>query len=285
LLRTVQFAWSVLGMFGANKGLLLAGGVAYNMLLSLIPMLVVLLLGLSQVWPREQIVAILDLELQRVVPGHSTTITTAVTAFIDNSDVIGIVLVGVLLFFASLAFRMIEGAFAIIFREVPTTSPRKRWVSALLPYSYIIGLGAVLLALVVATSTISALALQPIVLGSYVLELSSVAAVLLQSAGTVILALTFTSMYLVLPVQDIAPRRAFIGGLVVTLLWESARHLLVWYFAKISLVNVVYGSLATVIVVLLTMEVAAIIVLLGAQVIAALEKNAADGQPWWSIAR
>ncbi len=272
-------------MFGANKGLLLAGGVAYNMLLSLIPMLVVLLLGLSQVWPREQIVAILDLELQRVVPGHSTTITTAVTAFIDNSDVIGIVLVGVLLFFASLAFRMIEGAFAIIFREVPTTSPRKRWVSALLPYSYIIGLGAVLLALVVATSTISALALQPIVLGSYVLELSSVAAVLLQSAGTVILALTFTSMYLVLPVQDIAPRRAFIGGLVVTLLWESARHLLVWYFAKISLVNVVYGSLATVIVVLLTMEVAAIIVLLGAQVIAALEKNAADGQPWWSIAR
>ena len=40
---------------------------------------------------------------------------------------------------------------------------------------------------------------------------------------------------------------------------------------SVSLVNVVYGSLATVVVVLLTLEAAAIILLLGAQVIAELE--------------
>jgi len=48
----------------------------------------------------------------------------------------------------------------------------------------------------------------------------------------------------------------------------------------VSLVNVVYGSLATVVIVLLTLETAAIILLLGAQVIAELEprRPAAPGE-------
>jgi membrane protein len=47
---------------------------------------------------------------------------------------------------------------------------------------------------------------------------------------------------------------------------------LVWYFGTLSLVKVVYGSLATAIVALLTIEVAAMILLLGAQVIAEYER-------------
>ena len=46
-----------------------------------------------------------------------------------------------------------------------------------------------------------------------------------------------------------------------------------WYFANLSMMNVVYGSLATAIIVLLTLEVAALILLLGAQVIAELERK------------
>jgi len=93
--------------------------------------------------------------------------------------------------------------------------------------------------------------------------------------------LMFASIYLVLPEQDISWKRALIGGLVVSVLWEIVRELLVWYFTNISLVNVIYGSLATVIVVLLTMEVVAAIILLGAQVIAELELHAAAGLHWW----
>jgi uncharacterized BrkB/YihY/UPF0761 family membrane protein len=47
---------------------------------------------------------------------------------------------------------------------------------------------------------------------------------------------------------------------------------LVWYFANISLVSVIYGSFATAVVVLLSIEVASIIFLLGAQVIAEFER-------------
>lgn len=55
---------------------------------------------------------------------------------------------------------------------------------------------------------------------------------------------------------------------------------MVYYFTKISMVNLIYGSLATVIVVLLFLEIAFIILLLGAQVIAELEASSALGLPW-----
>ncbi len=48
--------------------------------------------------------------------------------------------------------------------------------------------------------------------------------------------------------------------------------MLVWYFRTLSQVDVVYGSLTTAIVVLLTLEIAAGLLLLGAQVIAEYER-------------
>ena len=48
--------------------------------------------------------------------------------------------------------------------------------------------------------------------------------------------------------------------------------MLVWYFATLSQVNVVYGSLTTAIVVLLSLEIAATLLLLGAQVISEYER-------------
>ncbi len=62
-------------------------------------------------------------------------------------------------------------------------------------------------------------------------------------------------------------------GIVAGLLWEVTRHVLVWYFATISQIGVVYGSFATTIAVLLTFEIAATVLLLGAQVIAIYERR------------
>jgi uncharacterized BrkB/YihY/UPF0761 family membrane protein len=51
-----------------------------------------------------------------------------------------------------------------------------------------------------------------------------------------------------------------------------ARRVLVWYFARLSMVNLIYGSMAAAIVVLLTLEVASVILLVGAQVIAEIDR-------------
>ena len=83
----------------------------------------------------------------------------------------------------------------------------------------------------------------------------------------------FTSLYLVMPVGRISVRYALTGGIIATILWEIIRHVLVWYYATISLVNVIYGSLATAVVALLSIEIAVIILLLGAQVISEFERS------------
>jgi YihY family inner membrane protein len=90
------------------------------------------------------------------------------------------------------------------------------------------------------------------------------------------LVLLLAALYLIMPVGRIAPSHALIGGVVAAVLWEGVRHLLVWYFTTLSLVNLVYGSLATAVVVLLSFEAAAIILLFGAQVIAEFERCGLD---------
>jgi len=55
------------------------------------------------------------------------------------------------------------------------------------------------------------------------------------------------------------------------ILWEIIRHALIWYYSTLSMVNIIYGSFATAVVALLITEAAALIVLLGAQIIAELE--------------
>jgi uncharacterized BrkB/YihY/UPF0761 family membrane protein len=83
-----------------------------------------------------------------------------------------------------------------------------------------------------------------------------------------------------MPVATISFRRALAGGITATILWEIVRYLLVYYYTNISMVNVLYGSMATIIIVLLTMEAIALLILLGAQVIANLQCNANAGIPW-----
>jgi YihY family inner membrane protein len=107
-------------------------------------------------------------------------------------------------------------------------------------------------------------------------RLGTTSAIFLYFAGIGGLVAMLSAVYMVMPVGRIAPKHALVGGVVATTLWELARHVMVWYFKTLSLVNVVYGSLATAVVALLGFEIASIILLLGAQVIAELEHRRPD---------
>ena len=81
-----------------------------------------------------------------------------------------------------------------------------------------------------------------------------------------------TSLYMVMPVGRPSWRHALIGGITAAVLWEVTRRLLIWYLATLSQVSLVYGSLTTAIVVLLSLELGATLLLLGGQVIAEYER-------------
>ena len=105
------------------------------------------------------------------------------------------------------------------------------------------------------------------------ISLDRLSVVLLYLAGFFGLGLVLTSIYLVMPPRGrITPKHALVGGISVAVLWEATRHILVWYFSTLSVVGVVYGSLATTVIGLLSLEIASIFLLLGAQVIAEYER-------------
>ena len=82
-----------------------------------------------------------------------------------------------------------------------------------------------------------------------------------------------TSIYLVMPVGRLSLRHALLGGVTAALLWELSRRALVWYLLTLSQIGTVYGSLTTAIAILLSLELAATLLLLGAQVIAEFERR------------
>jgi YihY family inner membrane protein len=90
--------------------------------------------------------------------------------------------------------------------------------------------------------------------------------------------LVISSIYLVMPVGRLSWRHALIGGATAALLWELTRHVLLWYLSTLSRVGEVYGSLTTAIVILLSLELAAIVLLFGAQVIAEYERLERPGR-------
>ena len=271
------FARQVLKAFMANQGLLLAGAVAYYALLSLVPLLLLALIVLSHVVEGALLFDTLERYLGWLLPGQGKPVVAELAAFVQYRDVMGWVLLGTMIFFSSLAFTVLENAMSIIFYHRVVERRRHFLVSVLLPYGYVVALSIGLLVVALVAGGLAALGEQSIdFLGrEWSLDpLSRVSLYLLGVAGEVLI---ITSLYLVLPVGRLRFSHALIGGVVAAGLWEITRHFLVWYFGHLSKVGVVYGSLATAIVVLLSLEVGAALLLLGAQVISEYERRGKPG--------
>lgn len=283
--RLLRFARRVVASFVRNRGILLAGGVGYNALLSIVPFLTLTLAVLSSVVDEALVLGALRRELDFLLPQHADAFLQAAQAFLRHGAATSAVSVAALLFFASIAFRFLESAVATIFHASGRTDRRHPWLSALLPF----GIMLLLMASALALTLLSSVAGGPggAAAQAMGLELPSAPGtrVLLRLVSFVGLVLLFAGTYQVLPVGRISRRRAFIGGLCAATLWRGVGVLLSYYFASLSMVNVLYGSLATVVVLLLYLEGAFIVVLLGAQVIAELEASAAAGLPWWEAPR
>ena len=275
------FAGRVLRHFSRHRGLLLAGGVGYNILLSIIPLFAVLAVTLSQVVSQERLLEVIELQARLLTPGRSELIVDTLRSLLAQRQLIGWVGFGVMLFFSSLAFRMLDDAVAIIFQRHRRTASRRVWVAALLPYVYVAVLGVALLGLTGLVALFNTMGRLDLSLLGVHLPLSAAAVFGLWASSFFGIALLFASIYKILPVVPIDTGRALVGGLVAAALWELIRFTLVWWFAKVSVVNLVYGSLGTVVVLLLYLEAAAAILLLGAQVIAELERSAEAGLPWY----
>jgi len=272
LYKGLGFLRRTLISFRANQGILLAGAIAYYTLLSLIPLLTLLIVGLSHLIDERELLHIIQNNLSLIFGNQASEVTNQMHIFLENRHTVGSIGLGVLVFFSSMAFTVLENAMSVIFFHRVKIHRRHFLISAIIPYLYILSIGAGILIITVVSGALSILQGQVVTVFFWTLELDSVTRGILYLFGVVGLTLLLTSFYMVMPVGKISLRHAVLGSFCVTVMWEVTRHILVWYFSTLSMVNIIYGSLTTVILALVFLEVAAIILLLGAQAIAECER-------------
>ena len=272
------FALRILKGFRANQGLLLAGAVAYYALLSIIPLLILIAIALSHVIDQTVLLESLGRYIGWLAPGQGEFIVGELANFLTHRKVMGWVLLVTMLFFSSLAFTVLENAMSVIFLHRVAIRRRHFLVSAVLPYCYIFCLGLGFLVVTLVAGTFQALGERSVEFLGWSWSLSGFSGFLLYMLGLVGEIFVLTSVYMVMPVGRLSLRHALIGGVAATFFWELTRHVLVWYFATLSQIGVVYGSLTTAIVVLFSLEIGATLLLLGAQVISEYERIGTSAQ-------
>jgi membrane protein len=218
------------------------------------------------------LLATISTALEYVVPGEGNAVVAELQAFLAHREVIGWVLFITMLFFSSLGFKVLENAISVIFLHRIAQRQRHILVSLLLPFGYIFFIGAVLFVGTFVIVDLIAMGGVHIVILGHSWSLSGFSRWLIYVAGVLGEILLISSIYYFMPVGRLSASHALIGGASAALLWEIIRHVLGWYLGTLSRVNVVYGSLTTAIIVLLSMELAATLLLLGAQVIAEYER-------------
>ena len=268
--RLFSFLLRVVHGFLLNNGLLLAGALAYYTLLSIVPLSILALIVLTQFIEERQLILTLSTYLDMAIPGYAATLTEQAQVFLEHRKVVGIIGFLVMLFFSSATFSMLENAMSVIFSQRDRIR-RKFFISAIIPYAYIfvMGLGILLVSFII--GSIKTLESRHLTILGWSLKLGGAPGLALSFLGIVGEVLILTSIYLVMPVVRVRFRHALIGGLTATVLWEITRRVLIWYYATVSMVNVIYGSIAVTVVALISIEVVAVILLLGAQVIVELE--------------
>ena len=273
LKRLFNFLLRVVCGFIRNQGVLLSGAVAYYTLLSIVPLSILALVVLTNFIEERQLILTLSTYLEMMVPGYAATLAVQAQAFLEHRKVVGIIGGFGMLFFSSMAFSMLGSALSVILDQRVGTKRRNVFISAVIPYLYIffMGVGIVLVSLIV--GAIETLDSRQLTLPGGSLTIGGVTGAALYVLGIAGEVLLLTSFYLVMPVARVRFRHALVGGMTAAVLWETTRRMLIWYYSAVSMVNVIYGSIAITIVALLSIEVVTVILLLGAQVIAELERK------------
>ena len=95
----------------------------------------------------------------------------------------------------------------------------------------------------------------------------------------VVLVGVFTAMFRIVPRVPVRLSDAFLGGLLCAVLWTLARYAFHWYVENIAVFNIVYGTLGTLVVLVLWIFYSANIVLICAEFVSALNRGGEESPP------
>lgn len=255
------FIREIVMKFAEHEIALRASALAFSALLSLFPLLLFMLFLTTQfvqdVGAREA----LSSYLSRVIPQLAGTVDSALEEVFRSSASLGIVAGLGLLWTASAVFTILSTTFNIIW----DARPRPFWKRRLIGLLAVLVL-AILFVFSLLIRTVDALQFAPgSVLGLRGVNLA------VDIGVTVVLSWV---LYYLMPNEKVNPLAALAGATVAATLWQVAKagYSIYLEFA-ISRFDLIYGSLGSVVVLLLWMYFSSLILFLGAEFAARLQQR------------
>jgi membrane protein len=241
----------------------MAASVAFFGFFSLFPLLTAIIAGASVFLKREEIQSRLDRMLADEFPGSADFLRTNLEALIDLRGAAGLASVAGLLWSASKLFGALSRGINLAL-GIPKDHPF--YLSKLRHFGMTIFVSLLLLAGIgvsMFVDVVQQFDLFPDALGS-----TAFAALSSQLASVFFVFGTVAIIYKIVPYERPAWREVLPTALVVAVLFEAGKALFVLYLEKASSFEAVYGSLSSVIVLLLWLYLSARLLLFGTELIA-----------------
>ncbi len=276
LRRGLTSAWDTLAdalrNYRVNGDTNQAAAIALYAILSIIPLFILTLLIVNSLFSADpQIRGKLIEGIRQFVPSFSGELFTQIGRIEGKKEVLGGVGIITLIWFSATIFGSIEQALNFIIRS---KARRNYFVSkllaiAMLPMGWAIGVASVGISYVAVILT-----KQPILLPGMVLVLPALEGFLfrylLPYLATV---LYFTVVYKVIPTGRVGLKSALIGSAIFSALMEIAKQFFTWYVANYTSYDVIFGSLETVVILVIWVFYIALIFLFCAELISSYQRR------------
>lgn len=239
-----------------------AGYMAYVTLLSIVPLVTVLLSALSMIpGIAETGDSVKNYVLENFVPASSEVLSEYLDQFVANAGKMTAVGVIFLFVVALMLISAIDNSLNYIWR---VQKKRAKVVSFSL-YWMVLTLGPVFVGGSLAVSSyLSSLNMFDPESSKYI------ASTLLRILPYILTAMAFLGLYTFVPNTKVAWVDAFVGAISASLLFEFSKKVFAYYIVTFPSYELIYGALATIPILFVWVYLSWIIVLLGAEITAAL---------------
>lgn len=267
-MKAVSVVREMIRDFGQDNGPLLAASIAYYALLSIFPMTLGLLAlaGLFFADPATRVRLVQG--IASAFPGSEDVILGTINDVVTGRGPAGVVATLGLIWSASGVFSAISTSLNAIWR-VP--KQRNAIMSALLAICLVLAVGLVfVVSLILSTALTVAAKLNLPVLGVSLDQVPALFSLLSLALPLAITFAVFTLIYRIVPNRRLDWRDVWPGAVLASALLEVSKQVFVVYLAEYANLNAVYGSIGTVIALLIWSYYAAVVLLLGAELDAVL---------------
>ena len=269
ILKNLGLLWQTLRKFNDDSGFFLSSGIAFNILINVIPFIMLLLaLFGTYLYNDQEVLSHIRSYIRNVAPALDPKIMKNLTDVIQNRQIVGILGLAGLLWFSTWVFSSLRIALNIVFRVESSRGILRGFGIDLL---MILLAGMLFLVSMVLSSAVTFLqgyqGQIPVVIGPTV---QWILKYLLPFFLTISM---FFLIYKIIPNESIHFKSALQAAIFTGLLWELAKHLFAWYVTHLAEYSIFYGSLSTVIVFVLWVYYSATIIILGGEFAYLLEED------------